>query len=65
MTDDARLVYSKWRSRKEITKEHPLHCECADCSKRRKLGALLLLPYSGAPDEVKLREISQSHSRNY
>jgi hypothetical protein len=43
----ARQIYAEWRLLRNQTNEHELLCDCAKCSKRRRAGAQLKLPYAG------------------
>lgn len=45
-----------WQRFRRTTVDHPLSCDCKDCSWRRKLGARLVLPYSGPVKFACLRE---------
>ncbi len=38
----------EWRTLKTSTRNHELSCNCVDCSKRRRLGAKLTMPYTGS-----------------
>jgi hypothetical protein len=50
----ARYDYTEWRRLRDLTELHVL-CDCNNCSKRRRLGARLDLPYSGAPKVIRYK----------
>ena len=52
----ALLAYSTWKQLRRETDEHRLSCECVQCSKRRKLGGVLDLPYAGAPAVIRFKK---------
>lgn len=51
--------FHEWRRYRLATQDHRLSCVCAECSKRRRAGAKLIMPYSGPVDiyDVRLRNM--------
>lgn len=51
----ALILYAQWKHFRKETNSHKLHCNCEKCGERRKLGAKLVLPYSGPVRQIALR----------